>query len=194
MMKHISIYINNKLPTCLTNNLPLTISWFFSVSFLGRLVFFLFKKGWLSQLKFDVVSRSSFSCIPLKFVTWRVHFTSGPNQFSDALSSLILPCGCDTFKRFPCILVDFFMHVTSNQFSDKFNNGNKKLNLYIVGTIFSCILLRCVRYVANNQLSDKFKNGGGLLSSVMLSFLYGTRYKHILAVRLTLFFILCFIY
>ena len=157
---------------------------------------FLFKKGWLSQLKFDVVSRSSFSCIPLKFVTWRVHFTSRPNQFSDALSSLISPCGCDKFKRFPCILVDFFMHVTSNQFSHKFNNGNKNLNFYIVGTIFSCrpILLRCVRHVANNQLSDKFKNGGGLLFSVMLSFLYGTRYKHILAVRLPLFLILCFIY
>ena len=34
--------------------------------------------------------------------------------------SIILPCGRD-------ILPKFVMHVTSDQFSDKFNNGYKKI-------------------------------------------------------------------
>ena len=38
---------------------------------------------------------------------------------------LILPCGCDNFKRFPCIQLKFVLRVTnsSNQF---FNNGCKQ--------------------------------------------------------------------
>ena len=33
------------------------------------------------------------------------------------------------FKSFPCILSKFVMHVTNDQFSDKFNNGQKKLKM-----------------------------------------------------------------
>ena len=37
-------------------------------------------------------------------------------------------CGRDNFKSFSCILPKFVMHVMNDQFSDKFNNGQKKFN------------------------------------------------------------------
>ena len=41
----------------------------------------------------------------------------------------ILPCERDNLKSFSCIIFKFviYMHVTNNQFSDKFNNGWKKI-------------------------------------------------------------------
>ena len=37
-----------------------------------------------------------------------------------------LTCGRDNLKSFSHILFKFVMHVTNDQFSDKFNNGRKK--------------------------------------------------------------------
>ena len=40
---------------------------------------------------------------------------------------IIWPCGRDNLKSFSCILFKFVMHITNKQFSDKFNNGCKKI-------------------------------------------------------------------
>ena len=40
-----------------------------------------------------------------------------------------ITCGRDNLKSFSCILLKFFMHVTNKHFSDKFNNGWKKLQM-----------------------------------------------------------------
>ena len=37
-----------------------------------------------------------------------------------------LTCGRDNLKSFPRILFKFVMHVTNDQFLDKFNNSQKK--------------------------------------------------------------------
>ena len=57
------------------------------------------------------------------------------------------------------------MHVTNNQFSDKFNNGCKKLKMADLLSFphFTSIIWPCGR---NNDF--KLNNGGGLLSSVLL--------------------------
>ena len=57
------------------------------------------------------------------------------------------------------------MHVTSNQFSDKFNYGWKKNQNGRFIVIF-CILTFI--YMAAKKKKKKFNNGGGLLSSVLL--------------------------
>ena len=41
--------------------------------------------------------------------------------------SIILPCGRDNLKSFLCIIFKSVMHATNNQFSDKFNDGWKKI-------------------------------------------------------------------
>ena len=43
-------------------------------------------------------------------------------------TSKIWPGGRDNLKSFSHILFKFVMHVTNDQFSDKFNNGRKKKN------------------------------------------------------------------
>ena len=81
----------------------------------------------------------SFSCFHPKFV---LHVTN--DHFSDKFNngwknskwptycdfspftSIIWPCGRDNLKSFSRILFKFVMHVTNDQFSDKFNNGKKK--------------------------------------------------------------------
>ena len=40
-----------------------------------------------------------------------------------------LTCGRDKLESFSCILPKFVMHVTSDQFSDKFNNGLNKIKM-----------------------------------------------------------------
>ena len=40
---------------------------------------------------------------------------------------LTFTCGRDNLKSFSCILLKFVMLVTNDQFSDKFNNGRKKI-------------------------------------------------------------------
>ena len=77
------------------------------------------------------------------------------------------------------------MHVTHNQFSEKFKNENSSewpIYCYfshlmsiilpcgrdLTSKFFSCILLKFVLHAANNQFSDNFNNGGKLLSSVLL--------------------------
>ena len=68
-----------------------------TTTFLARLLI-LIKKGGLLQLKFGVVG-------------------VGGNIY----------CGRDNLKSFSCILPKFVMHVTNDQFSDKLNNGRKKI-------------------------------------------------------------------
>ena len=80
-----------------------------------------------------------FSCILFKFV-----MLVNNKQFSDRFdngrkkskwpiycyfllfTSIIWTCGRDNLTSFPCILLKFVMHVTNDQFPDKFNNGWKK--------------------------------------------------------------------
>ena len=74
-----------------------------------------------------------------------------------------------------CILPKCVMHVTNDQFSDKFNNGWKKSKSLIycafshfTSIIWPClrnnmkrvsfILLKFVMHVTNKQFSDKFNN------------------------------------
>ena len=52
-------------------------------------------------------------------------------------TSIIRPCGRDNLKSFPCIIFKFVMHVTNNQFSDKFNNGWKKNSKWPINCHFS---------------------------------------------------------
>ena len=110
----------------------------------------LIKKGGLLQLKCVALASAltftfgrdnlSFSCILSKFV---MHVTN--DQFSDKFNngqkkfkmadllqfsyfrSMIWPCGHDNLKSFSYILFKFVVHVTKKQFSDKFNNGWKKI-------------------------------------------------------------------
>ena len=44
-------------------------------------------------------------------------------------TSIILLCGQDNLKSFACILPKFVMHVTNDQFSDKFDNCSKIADL-----------------------------------------------------------------
>ena len=63
----------------------------------------------------------------------------------------------------------FVIHVTNDQFSDKFNNGWKKIKMadllcesiiWPCGLdIFSYILLKFGMHATNKQFSDKFDNG-----------------------------------
>ena len=74
------------------------------------------------------------------------------------------------------------MHVTIDQFSDKFNNGGKKIKMADLLRLFafygnnltlgcdnlksfSCILRKFVMHVSNKQFSDKFNNGWEKLKS-----------------------------
>ena len=74
-------------------------------------------------------------------------------------TSIIWPCGRDNMKSFPCILPKFVMHVTNDQFSDKFENGWKKSKwqIYCAFLHFTLIIRHCGR---NNF---RFNNVGGLL-------------------------------
>ena len=72
-------------------------------------------------------------------------------------------------KSFSCILPKFVMHVTNDQFSDKFNiKWPKKIKM--------ADLLRFFSFYVNNltcgRNNFKFNNGGGLLSSVLLFCVY----------------------
>ena len=53
-----------------------------------------------------------------------------------------LTCGRDNLKSFLRILFKFVMHVTNDQFSDKFNNGRKKKKM--------ADLLRFFTFYVNN--------------------------------------------
>ena len=44
-------------------------------------------------------------------------------------TSIIWLCWRDSMKSFLCIIPKFVMHVTTDQFSDKFNNGWKKIKM-----------------------------------------------------------------
>ena len=68
-----------------------------SVQFLAHLLI-LIKKGGLLQLKFGVVG------VGVNIYLWR-----------------------DNLKSFSCFLPKFVLHVTNDHFSDKFNNGRKKI-------------------------------------------------------------------
>ena len=72
-------------------------------------------------------------------------------------------------KSFSCIIPKFVMHVTNGQFSDKFNNGWKKIKwpIYCNFWHFTLIIWLCG---PNNNF--KLNNGGGLLSSVLLFFFW----------------------
>ena len=49
------------------------------------------------------------------------------NQSSSSSAlALTFTCGRDNLTSFTCILPEFFMHITNDQFSDKFKNGLKK--------------------------------------------------------------------
>ena len=74
-------------------------------------------------------------------------------------TSIILPCGRDNLKSFLRILFNFVMHVTNNQFSDKFNNGWKKIQngqfivifriyaiIYLVAAIMTSSLIMAAGY------------------------------------------------
>ena len=91
-------------------------------------------------------------------------------------TSIIWPCGRDNLKSFSHILFKFVMHVTNDQFSDKFNNGRKKKKWpiycdfsHFTSIIWPCgrdnlkgfshILFKFVMHVSNDQFSDKFNNG-----------------------------------
>ena len=91
-------------------------------------------------------------------------------------SALTFACGHDNLISSPCIHPKFVMHVTNDQFSDKFDNGWKKLKWPIYCdfshftsiiwpsgrdnmTRFLCILPKFATHVANHQFSDKFNNG-----------------------------------
>ena len=114
----------------------------------------------------------SFSCILFNFVR---HVTN--KHFSDKFdngwkkakwsiycnfshfTSIIWPCWRDNMKSFWCILPKCVMHVTNHvtdQFSDNFNNGWKKIKM----ADFTSIIWPCGR--------NNFNNGGRLLSSVLL--------------------------
>ena len=92
-------------------------------------------------------------------------------------TSIIWPCGRNNMNIFACILPKFVVHVTNDQFSNKFDNGWKKIKWPIYCDVshftsiiwpcgcdnlksFSCILRNLfVMYVAKDQFSDKFNNG-----------------------------------
>ena len=97
-------------------------------------------------------------------------------NWSSAASALTFTCGRDNLKSCSCILPKFVMHVTNDQFSDKFNNGWKKSKwptncdfspftslIWCCGCdnlkSFSCILFKFVMPVTNKQFPDKFNNG-----------------------------------
>ena len=81
--------------------------------------------------------------------------------------SIIYPCECDNLKGFSCIFPKFVMHVTNDQFSDRFNNEKNQNGWFIDFTsticpcwrdnmkIFPFILLKFVMHM----FSDKFDNG-----------------------------------
>ena len=70
-------------------------------------------------------------------------------NWSSALSAsaLTFTCGRDNLKSFPCILSKFVMHVTNDQFSDKFNNSYKKSTwpIYCDFLYFASIIWPCGR-------------------------------------------------
>ena len=91
-------------------------------------------------------------------------------------TSIIWPCRRDNLKSFSHILFKFVMHVTNDQFSDKFNNGRKKKQLpiycdfsHFTSIIWPCgrdklksfshILFKLVMHVTNKYFLDKFNNG-----------------------------------
>ena len=90
-------------------------------------------------------------------------------------TSIIWPCGRDNLKSFSHILFKFVMHVTNDQFSDKFNNGRKKKGpiycdfSHFTSIIWPCgrdklksfshILFKLVMHVTNKWFLDKFNNG-----------------------------------
>ena len=101
-------------------------------------------------------------------------------------TSIIWPCGRDNLKSFSHILFKFVMHVTNDQFSDKFNNGRKKKwpiycdFSHFTSIIWPCgrdnfksfsrILFKFVMHVTNDQFSDKFYNGRGKKMADLLRF------------------------
>ena len=61
-------------------------------------------------------------------------------------TSIIWPCGRDNLKSFSCFLPKFVLHVTNDQFSDKFNNGRKKKwPIYCDFSHFTSIIWPCER-------------------------------------------------
>ena len=82
-------------------------------------------------------------------------------------SALPFTYGCDNLNLFPCILFKCVMHVTNDQFSDKFNNTEKNQNGRFIYWPFGrdnfksflLILFKFVMLVTNKQFSNKLKNG-----------------------------------
>ena len=99
----------------------------------------------------------SFSCIHSKLVMPVTIVTSSQTSSIMAVkkskwlincaflhfTSIIWPCGRDNLESFSCIFTNFVMHVTNDQFSDKFNNGWKK-------SIWLHDLLRLFAFYINN--------------------------------------------
>ena len=124
-----------------------------------------------SQICYACYKSSRTSSIIAEKKNWNTRF------FCDYLhfTSIIWHCGCDNMKKNSCILPKFVMHVTSDQFSDKFNNG-WKISLWLIYCdilhfksiiwpcwhdnmkSFSFIAPKFVMHVTNKQFSDKFNN------------------------------------
>ena len=56
--------------------------------------------------------------------------------FSPPFNFLTFICWLHNLKSFWCILTKFVMHVTNDQFSDKFNNGWKKFTMFDLLRLF----------------------------------------------------------
>ena len=63
--------------------------------------------------------------------------------WSSASSALTFTCGHDNLKKFSCILPKFVMHVTNDQFSDKFNNDWKKIQKSQNGWFIAFLHILC---------------------------------------------------
>ena len=122
----------------------------------------------------------SFSCILLKYVvhvrllirsSLTISIMAEKNSkwpincyFSHFLS-IIWPCVRDNLKSLSCILLNFFMYVANKQFSDKFDNGWKKIKM--TDLLWFCHFTSIIwPYKGNNLFL--IMAGGGLLSSALL--------------------------
>ena len=111
------------------------------IDLVGAITWKVFHISFLNLLCMLLMTSSRTSSIMAEKKKWPIYC-----DFSH-FTSLIWPCERDKLKSFSHILFKFVMHVTNDQFSDKFNNGKKKKKwpIYCDFSHFTSIIWPCGR-------------------------------------------------